>query len=123
MLLIPGGLFYLGVYGGRDSEGPWEEDRYVFVEGRELGEPRLGARGEEFEVETFGMADEWKDLRVTFRLDRPATLWRLPIETVSLSEAGFERVYQGTCLLPTWPLRLEPGEKADFSMDVEIGKA
>ncbi|PTM58779.1 class I SAM-dependent methyltransferase [Desmospora activa] len=25
-ILAPGGLFYLGVYGGRDSEGIWEED-------------------------------------------------------------------------------------------------
>jgi SAM-dependent methyltransferase len=27
-VLKPGGLFYLGVYGGRDSEGIWEEDSY-----------------------------------------------------------------------------------------------
>jgi SAM-dependent methyltransferase len=27
-LLKPKGLFYMGVYGGRDSEGIWEEDEY-----------------------------------------------------------------------------------------------
>lgn len=27
-VLKPGGLFYFGVYGGRDSEGVWEEDSY-----------------------------------------------------------------------------------------------
>jgi SAM-dependent methyltransferase len=28
-LLKPGGLFFLGVYGGHDFEGIWEEDRYT----------------------------------------------------------------------------------------------
>jgi SAM-dependent methyltransferase len=27
-VLKPGGLFYLGIYGGQDSEGIWEEDYY-----------------------------------------------------------------------------------------------
>lgn len=27
-LLKPGGLFYYGVYGGKDAEGPWEGDTY-----------------------------------------------------------------------------------------------
>jgi hypothetical protein len=27
--LTSGGLFYLGVYGGKDHEGVWEEDHYV----------------------------------------------------------------------------------------------
>ena len=39
----------------------------------------------------------------------PATAWWSPIETVSNSEGGFERVYQGSALVFTWPLRLAPG--------------
>lgn len=27
-VLRPGGLFYIGVYGGRNSEGVWEDDTY-----------------------------------------------------------------------------------------------
>jgi alpha-amylase len=38
-----------------------------------------------------------------------------PVETVSNSEAGFERVYQGSCLTQRWPLRLAAGESATFS--------
>ena len=34
-----------------------------------------------------------------------------PIETVSNSEAGFERAYQGSALLVGWPLDLAPGER------------
>jgi len=38
----------------------------------------------------------------------PATLWHFPLEVVSNSEAGYERVYQGTCTLLWWEVRLEP---------------
>ena len=41
----------------------------------------------------------------------PADAWWAPIETVSNSEAGFERVYQGSALLLSWPVRLAPGER------------
>ncbi|HSL76753.1 MAG TPA: alpha-amylase/4-alpha-glucanotransferase domain-containing protein [Candidatus Limnocylindrales bacterium] len=40
-----------------------------------------------------------------------ADAWFAPIETVSNSEDGFERVYQGSGLLLSWPVHLEPGER------------
>ena len=32
-----------------------------------------------------------------------------PVETVSNSESGFERVYQGSCLTQRWPLEIAAG--------------
>jgi hypothetical protein len=49
-------------------------------------------------------------LDIALTLDRPALLWRFPIETVSQSEGGFERVYQSSVVFPNWIIRLEPGE-------------
>ncbi len=40
-----------------------------------------------------------------------ATTWWMPIETVSNSEAGFERVYQGSSLTFVWPIELASGER------------
>jgi alpha-amylase len=40
-----------------------------------------------------------------------ADAWWSPIETVSNSEDGFERVYQGSGLLLSWPVTLRPGER------------
>src|SRR4029434_11027249 len=40
--------------------------------------------------------------------DAPATLAWAPVETVSLSETGFERIYQGSALLFAWALALAP---------------
>ena len=43
---------------------------------------------------------------VTTTIDVPADAWWAPIETISNSEDGFERVYQGSALLLSWPVRL-----------------
>ncbi len=43
-----------------------------------------------------------------------------PVETVSQSEGGFERTYQGSCLLLRTPLALPPRGKAELSLSVEV---
>ena len=45
-----------------------------------------------------------------------ARLTWFPVETVSNSEGGFERVYQGSSLLFRWPVSLAPGEHATFTV-------
>jgi alpha-amylase len=55
------------------------------------------------------MVDEWLGCAVDLHWLQPCEIGWAPVETVSLSEAGFERIYQGSALLLVWPLRLEPG--------------
>jgi hypothetical protein len=38
-------------------------------------------------------------------------LWVAPIETVSESEGGFERIYQGSQISAVWPVELGPGSE------------
>jgi hypothetical protein len=45
--------------------------------------------------------------------------WWSSIDTVSVSEQGFERNHQGGCLLWVWPLLLEPG--ASMSVELRMG--
>jgi alpha-amylase len=61
-----------------------------------------GARGVERDVSALSIAAESMGIDVVVRADPPAELWRLPIETVSQSERGFERAYQGTALVFVW---------------------
>jgi hypothetical protein len=49
-----------------------------------------------------------------------AAAWWQPIETVSSSEGGFERNYQGSALLFRWPLELSPGDAMDVSVRIEV---
>ena len=54
------------------------------------------------------------------RAEPPAAAWWSPIETVSNSEGGFERVYQGSALVFTWPLHLAPGGARTFRIRHEV---
>ena len=35
-----------------------------------------------------------------------SSIWRFPIETVSQSESGYDRVYQSSVVFPNWQLQL-----------------
>ncbi len=67
---------------------------------------------------SFGNTHE--GVNVTLEASPPADQAWFPIETVSNSEAGFERVYQGSCLTQRWPLRLAPGETSAFTVTLGV---
>ncbi len=69
----------------------------------------------------FGNTDEGADVRVT--PTPPADVAWYPVETVSNSEAGFERQYQGSCLLLRWPLALDPGARATFQVRFDVSSS
>lgn len=58
--------------------------------------------------------------RGLIHLSGEAAWWQFPIETISLSEAGFEKTYQGTTLLAHWPLDLEPGAMWKMKAQIEL---
>ncbi len=50
-------------------------------------------------------------IRLDTAVEPAGDAWWAPIETISNSESGFERVYQGSGLMLSWPLRLATGER------------
>ena len=52
-----------------------------------------------------------------------ADVWRFPLETISNSDQGFERNYQGTTLLHWWALNLKPGETWQVELKIAFGAA
>ncbi len=94
-------------------------DRYFHIPGRLIEDRRLASIGALENIGEVHLIDEWNRMKVTLRTDKRGGLWRFPIETVSLSESGFERVFQGSCLLFYWPLELEPGKQ--FEVNIELG--
>lgn len=86
------------------------------AEGRYYQLPAAGAKagpldavGEHFDASSIELVDEWLGIAVALELDQPSTLWHFPIETLSQSESGADRIYQSSVLFPNWRLRLEPG--------------
>ncbi len=53
----------------------------------------------------------------------PAAREWYPVETVSNSEAGFERVYQGSCLTFRWPVGLDGGQSASFNLRFSVAQS
>lgn len=97
-------------------------DRYYFAGGVELKDRKLASKGTVVNVQEFGLVDEWQRVRISFRFQEPPMVWRFPIETVSMSEAGFERVYQNSVVVPLWEVDLAPGDIKNIAFDLEIEK-
>ncbi len=90
---------------------------YYRVEGHDLEDAALDSTGEVRDVSRLAVGNRWLGIEMALSMNHNATFWRFPIETVSGSEAGFERTYQGSCLLLQWPLKLPPGESVDIELE------
>ena len=71
-------------------------------------------------VEAIGYGNDWVGVAIEARPEPAADAWWSPIETVSNSELGFERMYQGSTLLLSWPARIEPGETRRFAVTQQV---
>ena len=82
------------------------------------GSPSLGSRGAISQAKALTLVDEWVGCEVELAWSEPGDAGWAPIETVSLSEAGFERIYQGSAVLVSWPVTLQPGASWEVELRV-----
>jgi alpha-amylase len=90
----------LGVFG--DHDALWIEGGGDRISLHEPGELSGASRLE--------IVEEHSGLRVALTPSVPARAWSLPLMTISNSEGGYERNYQGVMLFLCWHIRLAPGE-------------
>jgi alpha-amylase len=95
------------------------EDRFYDIPGHNLGDNRMNSEGELERVQSLALCDGWFKFQLQLNFSQPTTLWRFPVETISQSEAGFERTYQGSCLLPHWNVELAPAESQEFRITLK----
>jgi len=88
--------------GGGNPAAWWEVDRV-----RSAHDGAGTAQG----IRAISQGNDYVGIAVSTALDEPTDAWWAPIETISNSENGFERVYQGSGLLLSWPVRLSAGER------------
>lgn len=70
-------------------------------------------KGEHCDVRSFYIKDKFLNMKLEFSFDEKVDVWHYPIETVSLSEGGVERLYQGTACLFM--------KKIDFNSNKRLG--
>ncbi len=90
----------LTMLGGGGNPSAWWD-----VAGERTGHDVAGSAAA---LTTIAQGNDHIGISVTTSVD-DADAWWAPIETVSNSEDGFERVYQGAGLLLSWPLALAAG--------------
>ncbi len=69
------------------------------------------------------LADEWQNVAVELEARGAAELWVAPIETVSESEEGFERVYQGSQILGVWTPEFDTAGKWSANTVLKVSAA
>lgn len=79
-------------------------ERGVEINGDPPADPSVLAVAEATDAQEIRIADAWLGLAARLRLDPAGGVWRCPVQTVSQSESGYERVPQQLALLAHWPL-------------------
>src|SRR5438445_467597 len=87
------------------------------------GQPSLGSTGRERGAAGVTLVDEWVGVRARLEWAPVAELAWGPVQTVSVSEAGFERIYQGPALLIVWPVELRTGEPRELSASITLERS
>jgi Alpha-amylase/alpha-mannosidase len=70
--------------------------------------------GQATAIGAIAQGNDYVGVSVSTVVSEAADAWWTPVETISNSEGGFERIYQGSGLLLSWPLDLEAGGSARF---------
>ncbi|MGZ6268883.1 MAG: alpha-amylase/4-alpha-glucanotransferase domain-containing protein, partial [Candidatus Limnocylindrales bacterium] len=72
---------------------------------------------------TLAFGNDHEGVRVAATVEPAARMTWYPVETVSNSESGFERAYQGSSLLFRWPVALKPGERQTRTVRFEVAQS
>jgi alpha-amylase len=85
----------------------------VYAGGRSLF---LKDRGMHDSIDGFYVKDEFLKMKMVFSFDENIDLWHYPVETISLSEQGVEKIYQGTSFLFMKRLDFGDNKRLRFSI-------
>jgi alpha-amylase len=83
------------------------DDRFYYNPDGRLHDSFLDSIGVVEGSQFLGLKDEYMKIDINISAEKADAIWRLPVETISLSEAGFEKVYQSSCVLLIWDVDLQ----------------
>ena len=96
------------------------QERVYAITGRELSpdERVLGSTGCWKAVRALRLVNRANLFEVELGMSAEVDVWRFPLETVSNSESGFERTYQGSVIAPRFPIKLSAGETTEIELSL-----
>jgi alpha-amylase len=96
-------------YTARDARGPLV-----------LTDTRMASRGEHADVVEVRLVDRAFGFETVLTPSAPIAWWRMPVETVSRSEVGYERTFQGSALFFHRRLAVAPAATAALAFALEL---
>lgn len=99
-----------------------DSEQYVYLETGESERLNAGARHALGGCEVIRATDLLRGEELVLQFDPPCTLWTYPLETASQSEAGLERVFQGTTVVTAWELSIDAGSEMRCSLAIRAIK-
>lgn len=90
-------------------DGGNTEQCYLALAGQEkIG--NLGEQGVVADMHSYAVGTYLRGFEIALELNKVCELWRFPLEPVTQSESGFERIHQGVVFLHLWTLKLKAGQ-------------
>lgn len=102
--------------------GGHNEQAYYEVPSTTLGDHHLDSTGALSGIGELSLGNKHLGIRLGLAIEPPVAFWRFPVETISNSEAGLERLYQGSCLLFLVPFNLPPGTSQVLSLKWAVAR-
>jgi len=96
--------------------GGHNKQAYYQVPGLTLDDHHLDSWGELADIENIVLGNRHLGIELELTAVPKVGLWRFPVESISNSEAGIERLYQASCLLLLLPFSLAPGGIANLNL-------
>lgn len=96
------------------------DDRYYIINNQMLERSNLVFTGINYDVDVVSLIDEIQKLQINISFENQPRIIRCPVETVSQAQDGFEKIYQGSTILPMWDFKISPGKnyRVQFSQSI-----
>ncbi len=96
------------------------DDRYYYDQNGRLESFYLNSSGVLPQAKMIGLRDEYLKIDVQLSSEKLNEIWRTPVETISLSESGFERVYQSSAVLLVFDVQLDKKFECQIKQNVSL---
>ena len=97
-----------------------DPDRFYEIPNKKTKRQPMDIMDSVSEINGLNLVDRATGFKTVLSWAQPALLWRFPIETVSSSESGIEKTYQGSCIMPSWKIDIPAQDKYKLQLSINI---
>jgi hypothetical protein len=98
------------------------EDATLTVQSEEKETPVGSEAADLGEVKGVRVYDNVNGVQIAFGADREFSLWSLPVYTMSYVGDSLRKMYQSSCFLSQWDLQLQPDQRDELKVSIDLRK-